>query len=74
MSPVVKRKATWRVVIVNRLGLDMLHFDEMPLKRRFRTKTEATRWAREHFGSSKLDLEGWRVEREKRVDSVNLMG
>jgi len=61
---VVRRRVRWRLVIVNRPGLDMLDFDEKPIKRTFKTRAEAELYALEKFGSSKQDRAGWRVERE----------
>jgi len=61
---VVRRRVRWRVVIVNRPGLDMLDFNEKPIKRTFKTRADAELYALEKFGSSKQDRAGWRVERE----------
>jgi hypothetical protein len=53
---------TWQVIVINRPGLDMLHFDEAPLDRTFPTRREAERWALENYGGSPRDRLGWRVE------------
>jgi hypothetical protein len=61
---VVRRRVRWRVFIVNRPGLDMLGFDEKPIKRTFPTRAAAETYALEKFGGSPEDRAGWRVERE----------
>ena len=74
------RPLPWGIILIDRLGLEIMDADspeigaEHPLKRRFATKAEAVKYARERFGGSKLDRAGWRVARNVTFDKENRIG